>query len=239
MGRGPSGSRPVLDLFVEQWPLLIFVPAVLILVAVLAGVTRWWDRRDAERSTKMTAPRADHAATGHEVAARSLRTAGSRSRRRWWRRTHCTCSWHTVRTEMSEPPPGEPRQTPPHRERHVPAQPGVRGEAVLGEQVARPMAYGGARGDRQRPPASDVKPEVVAAGSTTAATTSKAESNRGVTVEPTGCRAAFSASTARSTSLPPASHPRPADSAIRAPDSRRPAECLVQARTAQRPAPTA
>ena len=82
MGHGPSGSRPVLDLFVEQWPLLIFVPAVLILVAVLAGVTRWWDRRDAERSAETTARRAD-AATGHEVAARSPRTAGSRSRRRW------------------------------------------------------------------------------------------------------------------------------------------------------------
>jgi hypothetical protein len=37
MGRGPSGSRP----------LLIFVPAVLI----LAGVTRWWDRRGSHRST--------------------------------------------------------------------------------------------------------------------------------------------------------------------------------------------
>ena len=102
MGRGPSGSRPVLDLFVEQWPLLIFVPAVLILVAVLAGVTRWWDRRDAQRSAETTARRAD-AATGHEVAARSPRTAGSRSRRRWSRRTHCTCSWHTVRTGMGEP----------------------------------------------------------------------------------------------------------------------------------------
>ena len=105
MGRGPSGSRPVLDLFVEQWPMLIFVPAVLILVAVLAGVTRWWDRRDAQRSTKATARRAD-GATGHEVAARSLRTTGSRSRRQWRRRTRCTCSWHTVRTEIGEPPPG-------------------------------------------------------------------------------------------------------------------------------------
>ena len=55
MGRGPSGSRQVLDLFVEPWPLLIFVPAVLILVAVLACVTRWWDRRDAERSAETTA----------------------------------------------------------------------------------------------------------------------------------------------------------------------------------------
>ena len=102
MGRGPSGSRPVLDLFVEQWPLLIFVPAVLILVAVLAGVTRWWDRRDAERSADMTTRRAG-AATGHEVAASSPRTAGSRSRRRWSQRTRCTCSWHTVRTETGEP----------------------------------------------------------------------------------------------------------------------------------------
>ena len=102
MGRGPSGSRPVLDLFVEQWPLLIFVPAVLILVAVLAGVTRWWDWRDAERSAETTARRAD-VATGHEVSARFAWTAGSRSRRHWWRRTRCTCSWHTVRTEMGEP----------------------------------------------------------------------------------------------------------------------------------------
>ena len=102
MGRGPSGSRPVLDLFVEQWPLLIFVPAVLLLVAVLARVTRWWDRRDAQRSAETTARRAD-AATGREVAARSARTAGSRSRRWWRRRTRCTCSWHTVRTEVGEP----------------------------------------------------------------------------------------------------------------------------------------
>ena len=111
MGRGSSGSRPVLDLFVEQWPLLIFVPAVLILVAVLAGVTRWWDRRDAKRSAATTARRAD-AATGHGVATGSPRTAGSRSRRRWSRRTRCTCSWHTVRTEMGEPTArGKPADT--------------------------------------------------------------------------------------------------------------------------------
>jgi hypothetical protein len=108
MGRGPSGSRPVLDLFVEQWPLLIFVPAVLILIAVLAGLTRWWDRRDAERSAEPTARQAD-ATAGHEVAARSPRTGGSRNRRRWRQRTRCTCSWHTVQTEMGEPvAPGTP-----------------------------------------------------------------------------------------------------------------------------------
>ena len=110
MGRGPSGGRPVLDLFVEQWPMLIFVPAVLILVAVLAGVTRWWDRRDARQSAGAT--RRAHTAMGHAVAARSPRTAGSRSHRRWWRRTRCTCSWHTVRTEMGEPTArGKPADT--------------------------------------------------------------------------------------------------------------------------------
>jgi hypothetical protein len=100
MGRGPSGSRPVLDLFVEQWPMLIFVPAVLILVAVLAGVTRWWDRRDAERPAETTAWRAE-IATGREFAAPVARTTGSRSRRRWGR-TRCTCSWHAGPTGMGE-----------------------------------------------------------------------------------------------------------------------------------------
>src|SRR4051794_41721751 len=113
MGRGPSGSRPVLDLFVEQWPLLIFVPAVLILIAVLAGVTRWWDRRDAERSAEPTARQAD-ATAGHEGAARSPRTGGGRSRRPWRQRTRRTCSSHTVPTEKGEPgAPGTPTHAAP------------------------------------------------------------------------------------------------------------------------------
>jgi hypothetical protein len=111
MGRGPSSSRPVLDLFVEQWPMLIFVPAILILITVLAGVTRWWDRRDAQWTAARTR-RAD-AATGHEVATPSPRTTGRPSRRRWWRRRHCTCSWHNVRMEMVEPTaPGTPSNGP-------------------------------------------------------------------------------------------------------------------------------
>ena len=69
MGRGPSGSRPVLDLFVEQWPMLIFVPAILILIAVLAGVTRWWDRRDAQRSANTIARRASAATAPANPAA--------------------------------------------------------------------------------------------------------------------------------------------------------------------------
>ena len=77
MGRGPSGSRPVLDLFIEQWPLLIFVPAVLLLVTVLAAVTRWGPARRAAVGRNDSAA-SRRAATGHEVAARSPRTAGSR-----------------------------------------------------------------------------------------------------------------------------------------------------------------
>lgn len=100
MGRGSSGSRSLLDLFVEQWPMLILVPAVLVLLAVLAGVTRWWDRRDAQRSAGT--PRAE-VVTGHVVAARSVRTAASRRRRRWSLRTRCTCSWHAVQMPMGEP----------------------------------------------------------------------------------------------------------------------------------------
>jgi hypothetical protein len=39
-------NYPVLAWILELWTITIFVPAVLILVAVLAFVTRRWDRRD-------------------------------------------------------------------------------------------------------------------------------------------------------------------------------------------------
>lgn len=102
MGRGPNGGGPVLDLFVEQWPMLVLVPAILILIAILAGVTARWDRRDAQRAARTTARRTD-ARTGREVAGRSTRSAENRIRRRWWRRTRCTCSWHTVPTRVGDP----------------------------------------------------------------------------------------------------------------------------------------
>ena len=139
MGRGPSGSRQVLDLFVEHWPLLIFVPTVLILVAVLAvlaGVTRWGDRRDAQRSAEMT--RRVDAATGREVAARSARIARSRSR-------PPVVAANALHLFLAHRPNGDERTDHPGilGERphtvnaiHVLAQPVVRGEAVLGEQVA-------------------------------------------------------------------------------------------------------
>lgn len=102
MGRGPNGGGPVLDLFVEQWPMLVLVPAILILIAVLAGVTAWWDRRDAQRAGGTTARRTD-ARTVRTVAGHSTRSAGSRIRLGWRRRTRCTCSWHTVPTRGGDP----------------------------------------------------------------------------------------------------------------------------------------
>jgi hypothetical protein len=39
-------QSPVLAWILEYWTITIFVPAVLILVAVLTVVTRRWDRRD-------------------------------------------------------------------------------------------------------------------------------------------------------------------------------------------------
>ena len=39
-------SHPVLAWILEYWTITIFVPAILLMVAVLALVTRRWDQRD-------------------------------------------------------------------------------------------------------------------------------------------------------------------------------------------------
>jgi hypothetical protein len=46
-------------MFIEHWPLLVLTPAVLLLIAVLALITRQWDQRD-EVAARETARRADH-----------------------------------------------------------------------------------------------------------------------------------------------------------------------------------
>ena len=44
-------SHPVLYTFVQYWPSMILLPSILILIAGLALVTRWWDEHDeAERN---------------------------------------------------------------------------------------------------------------------------------------------------------------------------------------------
>ena len=41
-------SHPILALILEYWPITIFAPAILLLIATLALITRYWDRRDRE-----------------------------------------------------------------------------------------------------------------------------------------------------------------------------------------------
>ena len=159
--RQPSDGRPVR----RALAVVIFVPTVLILVAVLAvlaGVTRWWDRRDAQRSAEMT--RRVDAATGREVAVRSARIARAEAGRRWWRRrTRCTCSWHTSEWRWASRPPGNPRRTLPHRERHP--RPGTARGARRGRARRAGCMTPDARvrvvTDKSRP-ASEVEPAIVA-----------------------------------------------------------------------------
>ena len=80
MGRGAQDSPTALEIVLHHWPLLIFMPAVLVLLVALIAVTRWWDLRD-----------------GMRVAEKTVRD-------KWWLRRRrvevCTCSWHTMATEV-------------------------------------------------------------------------------------------------------------------------------------------
>jgi hypothetical protein len=40
-------SHPTLAFFADYWPTTIFLPTVLLVIAVLAAITRMWDQRDA------------------------------------------------------------------------------------------------------------------------------------------------------------------------------------------------
>jgi hypothetical protein len=39
-------NHPTLAWMLDYWPATILLPAVLLLLAVLALITRWWDRKD-------------------------------------------------------------------------------------------------------------------------------------------------------------------------------------------------
>jgi hypothetical protein len=80
MGRGANGSPTVLDVVLDLWTVLIFVPAILVLIVVLVGITRWWDRRDGMLVTE--------------------KKARATWRPRLRRRAVCTCSWHSIGTEV-------------------------------------------------------------------------------------------------------------------------------------------
>ena len=74
----------------EQWPTFVFVPTILVLVAVLVAVTRWWDQRDEQPST-----------------ARRARHQPGR-----WQGARCDCSWHAIHIEPAEQPVATRRKPP-------------------------------------------------------------------------------------------------------------------------------
>jgi hypothetical protein len=97
MSRGTDGSRPFLAVLLAYWPLLLFVPAVLVLITVLVLVTRWWDKRDAAARAATATPLSLVRTPAPSQANRPspLRSGGG-VRRSWFRRTRCTCSWHDM-----------------------------------------------------------------------------------------------------------------------------------------------
>ena len=101
MGPGATASRTVLDVVLHQWPSSIFLPSVLVLVGVLVAVTRWQDGRDRARRDAVAA---------RPAGLRSAPRLPIGGRRPWWRRTRCTCSWHTAAQAgaLVPVPPGSP-----------------------------------------------------------------------------------------------------------------------------------
>lgn len=90
MGRGANDTPSVLDVVLHQWPSLIYLPTVVVLVATLVGVTGWWDRRDDARRDEVRR-------AGARVSEKKVRTL---PRLRWRRQDVCTCSWHSIGTEV-------------------------------------------------------------------------------------------------------------------------------------------
>jgi hypothetical protein len=41
-----TNNHPTLAWIVDYWPSVVFVPTILLVIAVLALATHWWDRRD-------------------------------------------------------------------------------------------------------------------------------------------------------------------------------------------------
>ncbi|MDT7581425.1 MAG: hypothetical protein QOK35_2689 [Pseudonocardiales bacterium] len=85
MGRGANNAPSVLDVVLHHWPSLIYLPTVVVLIATFVGITGWWDRRDEARRGE---------ARVSEKKVRTLR------RLRWRRQDVCTCSWHSIGTEV-------------------------------------------------------------------------------------------------------------------------------------------
>jgi hypothetical protein len=59
-------SHPTLAYLLHYWPVTIFLPAILLLIAVLAVITRRWDARDAA-AAQQKARQAPHSVNAAEV----------------------------------------------------------------------------------------------------------------------------------------------------------------------------
>jgi hypothetical protein len=51
-------SHPTLAWILDYWPITVFMPAILVLIATLALITSWWDGRDqvVRESVQSAAP---------------------------------------------------------------------------------------------------------------------------------------------------------------------------------------
>ena len=52
-------SHPWLAFILHCWPATVFLPSALLLVAVLALITRWWDHLDAATAQEQAVIRSD------------------------------------------------------------------------------------------------------------------------------------------------------------------------------------
>jgi hypothetical protein len=49
--------HPILSWILDSWPAMIWLPSVLLLIAVLVLITRWWDERDRHSRRYVGMPR--------------------------------------------------------------------------------------------------------------------------------------------------------------------------------------
>jgi hypothetical protein len=83
----------VVAFILDYWPATLFLPSVLLLIAALALITRWWDRRTRlpRRSRRCYEPSSPVEATavdddvGQEIGATSTASSAVRSRMPHWR----------------------------------------------------------------------------------------------------------------------------------------------------------
>jgi hypothetical protein len=72
-------SHPTLAWILDYWPITIFMPAILLLIATLALITRWWVQRDQEARKSVRLPAPDAGVVGIWESGRRKPTPHPRS----------------------------------------------------------------------------------------------------------------------------------------------------------------